>query len=93
MTHKTPEPPVSDSTGQISADQFSPTAAESLPSQPTTTLHLPPAVLIDVLIEQIEYLFAHADGCCPGCADCMRLEQAKHYLLLPFLGPPAATVI
>jgi len=85
MTYKTPEPPVPDSTRQKSAGQLSVTYGESLPPQRTITPHLPPAALIDVLIDQIEYLMDHADGCCPGCADCIRWEQAKHQLLLPFL--------
>jgi hypothetical protein len=92
MTRKTPEPPVDHLTRQTSAISFSPKSAESAPV-PSTRTHVPPAAVIDVLIEQIEYLIAHADHSCPGCADCVRLEQAKHYLLMPFLSPPPATVV
>jgi hypothetical protein len=44
-----------------------------------------PAALLDVMMEQIEYLAGHAIEACPsGCADCARLEQAKRWLLAPF---------
>lgn len=44
-----------------------------------------PAALLDVMMEQIEYLADHAAGACPsGCADCKRLEQVKRWLLTPF---------
>lgn len=46
---------------------------------------VPPVVLLDVMIEQIEYLAGHAVGACPsGCADCARLEQVTRWLLAPF---------
>jgi len=41
--------------------------------------------LLDVMMEQINYLAGHAAEACPdGCADCARLEQVKHWLLAPF---------
>jgi len=44
-----------------------------------------PAALLDVMIEQVEYLAGHAVEACPaGCADCVRLEQVKRWLLAPF---------
>jgi hypothetical protein len=44
-----------------------------------------PAALLDVMMEQIEYLADHAVEACPsGCADCARLEQVKRWLLTPF---------
>jgi hypothetical protein len=44
-----------------------------------------PAALLDVMMEQIEYLAGHAVEACPsGCADCARLEQVKRWLLAPF---------
>ena len=54
--------------------------------QPTSLKPLvrPPA-LLDVMMEQIEYLAGHAAEACPsGCAECVRLEQVKHWLLAPF---------
>ncbi len=43
-----------------------------------------PAALLDVMMEQIEYLAGHAVEACPsGCADCARLEQVKRWLLAP----------
>jgi len=44
-----------------------------------------PAPLLNVMMEQIEYLAGHAVEACPaGCADCARLEQVKRWLLAPF---------
>ncbi len=44
-----------------------------------------PAALLDVMMEQVEYLAGHAVEACPsGCADCARLEQVKRWLLAPF---------
>jgi hypothetical protein len=44
-----------------------------------------PAALLDVMMEQIDYLAGHAVGACPsGCADCARLEPVKRWLLAPF---------
>jgi len=43
-----------------------------------------PGALLDVMMEQIEYLAGHAVEACPsGCGDCARLEQAKRWLLAP----------
>lgn len=47
-----------------------------------------PAPLVDVLIDQLEYLVSHASrGCPPGCPDCFRLQQVKKLLLIPFDSP------
>jgi hypothetical protein len=44
-----------------------------------------PGALLDVMMEQIEYLAGHAGEACPsGCGECARLEQAKCWLLAPF---------
>jgi len=44
-----------------------------------------PALLIDVLFDQLEYLVSHAGGECPaGCPDCKRFKQIKKLLLVPF---------
>jgi hypothetical protein len=44
-----------------------------------------PATLLDVMIEQIDYLAGHAVEACPAaCPDCARLEQVKRWLLAPF---------
>ena len=44
-----------------------------------------PAALLDVMMEQIEYLAGHAVEACPSeCADCARLDQVKVWLLAPF---------
>jgi hypothetical protein len=46
---------------------------------------VPRPALLDVLVEQIEYLTGHASAPCPaGCSDCARLEQVKRWLLAPF---------
>jgi hypothetical protein len=44
-----------------------------------------PAPLIDVLFDQLEYLFSHTGEECPaGCPDCNRCAQVKKLLLVPF---------
>jgi len=71
---------------------YSPTseASEQAGSQSPTAPRLwesimRPAALLDVMMEQIEYLAGHAVEPCPsGCADCTRLEQVKRCLLAPF---------
>lgn len=43
------------------------------------------APLVDVLFDQLEFLVAHRSMHCPdGCPECVRLEQVKGWLLLPF---------
>ena len=45
-----------------------------------------PASPLDVMREQMEYLFAHASpNCLPGCPDCIRLANVRRFLLRPFL--------
>jgi hypothetical protein len=47
--------------------------------------YAPPAPLLDILVEQIEYLAAHVSHACPpDCAECIRLSQVTNWLLLPF---------
>ena len=44
-----------------------------------------PAPLVEVMLEQLKYLIAHAAGNCPpGCEDCARFAQVKEILLQPF---------
>jgi len=44
-----------------------------------------PAPLLDILVEQLEYLAAHVSPACPAdCSDCARLSQVTNWLLLPF---------
>ena len=46
---------------------------------------VPPAPLLDVMMEQIAYLAGHAaQACPPACPECVRLEQVKRWLLAPF---------
>jgi len=43
----------------------------------------------DVMFDQLEYLVNHADEKCSSqCRDCARLEQVRHWLLLPFRTTP-----
>lgn len=43
------------------------------------------APLVDVLFDQLEFLVSHGSLHCPtGCPECVRLEQVKEWLLLPF---------
>jgi hypothetical protein len=59
--------------------------AQSPPALVSQEFIVPPVVLLDVMVEQIEYLAGHAVGACPsGCADCARLEQVTRWLLAPF---------
>jgi len=65
------------------------TPEEAVSQHPTAPKPLEPivrsAALLDVMMEQIEYLADHAVEACPsGCADCARLEQVKRWLLAPF---------
>jgi len=44
-----------------------------------------PAALVDVMVEQIEFLAGHAQGACPaGCLECARLKRVQRWLLAPF---------
>lgn len=46
-----------------------------------------PAPLREVMFEQLDYLLAHKEKGCPsGCAECIRLEHVKFWLLEPFEG-------
>jgi hypothetical protein len=47
-------------------------------------IYLAETPLLDVLVEQLEYLVAHENGCAPDCPDCRRLAQVKRCLLQPF---------
>ncbi len=39
------------------------------------------------MFEQLDYLLAHNAGKCPSdCAECIRLEHVKFWLLEPFEG-------
>ena len=47
-------------------------------------IYLAETPVLDVMIEQLEYLVAHGGRCMPYCPDCRRLEQLKRCLLQPF---------
>jgi hypothetical protein len=50
-----------------------------------TAKSVPPAPLVDVMFEQLEYLAAHLSDSCPtDCPDCRRLMRAAAPLLEPF---------
>jgi hypothetical protein len=58
---------------------------QSPPARISEEFIVPPVVLLNVMMEQIEYLAGHAVGACPSvCADCARLEQVTRWLLAPF---------
>jgi hypothetical protein len=45
----------------------------------------PPAFVVDVMREQMEFLLAHAGrACAPECPECARLGQVREFLLRPF---------
>ena len=47
--------------------------------------YVDPAPLMDVMLDQLEYLVAHKSAeCRPGCPACERLEQVEGWLMLPF---------
>jgi hypothetical protein len=49
------------------------------------TRYVEPAPLMDVMIDQLEYLVAHKSAeCPPNCLACERLEQVEGWLMLPF---------
>jgi hypothetical protein len=65
-----------------------PDAASNTPLE-DRVLYLEPASLLDVMMEQLEYLVEHRDGNCgSGCPDCARLEQVQSSLLRPFRPAP-----
>ena len=48
-------------------------------------VYIKPAKSIDVMFEQLRYLADHPQrSCSPKCADCVRLDRVKAWLLLPF---------
>jgi hypothetical protein len=55
------------------------------PAAPELEPAVRPAPLLEIMMEQIEYLAGHGAEACPaGCADCARLAQVKRWLLAPF---------
>ncbi len=54
------------------------------PTADRKPIYLDETPMLDVLVEQLEYLVAHEDGCKPDCPDCRRLAQVKQCLLQPF---------
>jgi len=59
-----------------------------VPAPNSKACYLSPAPIMDILLEQLEYLVDHANHICPaGCSDCARLSQVEHWLLLPFRSP------
>jgi hypothetical protein len=62
-----------------------PTRASHSRTEPGRHIASPPVA--DVMLDQLQWLAAHAVRGCPcGCADCARLAQVKDLLLLPFLS-------
>ena len=66
----------------------------ALPGPPTSqyegrsSCYIDPASLEDVMFDQLEWLLEHASsGCARKCPHCLRLEQLKDLLLLPFQAP------
>jgi len=57
-------------------------AARIVPDSPPC--YIPSAALPDVIREQMDFLLAHAGHNTPGCAECLRLEQAVWILMRPF---------
>jgi hypothetical protein len=58
-----------------------------MPSPPTgrSSCYVAPALLADVLFDQLEHLVSHLRQTCPPtCRDCARLTQVQHLLLAPF---------
>jgi hypothetical protein len=48
--------------------------------------YIDPAPVLDIMIEQLQFLAAHAtENCGPECVDCARIAQVRNWLLLPFL--------
>jgi len=55
------------------------------PAQPKPLDIVRSAPVLDIMVEQIEYLAYHSAAPCPsGCPDCARLDQVSRYLLAPF---------
>jgi hypothetical protein len=62
-----------------------PTGTSHSRTEPGRHIASPPVA--DVMLDQLQYLAAHAvRGCLCGCAACARLAQVKDLLLLPFLS-------
>ena len=66
----------------------------TLPGPPTSltegrsSCYIEPASLVDVMFDQLSWLLEHVSaGCSPECPHCMRLEQIKDLLLVPFQIP------
>lgn len=61
--------------------------AQAVPvTVPAHRAYLPSADLMDVMIEQMEYLVRHGSECHAGCTDCVRMARMKACLLQPFGG-------
>lgn len=53
--------------------------------------HFGPAPVMDVMVEQLEYLFTHSRGtCASNCVECSRMVQVQRYLLQPFRSSVSA---
>ncbi len=48
-------------------------------------LYIESAIPLDVMVEQLYYLFSHASPSCGAdCSDCLRLANVESLLLAPF---------
>lgn len=65
---------------------------EGLPPSPQGNAAPESVPLVDVLFDQLQFLVAHGSLQCPeGCPECVRLEQVKGWLLLPFRATDTRT--
>lgn len=59
--------------------------ASTSPAVARNPSYIAPALITDVLFDQLQYLVEHALGdCSTECADCRRLQMVTDWLLLPF---------
>jgi hypothetical protein len=71
--------------GKRSTMPHSTSGAGAAPAR--TATYTGPAPLREVMFEQLDYLLAHTGKACPtDCAECIRLEHVKFWLLEPFQG-------
>jgi hypothetical protein len=70
-------------TGNANSSVAGYTASQT--ASPAQSCYVAPALTVDVLFDQLQYLVTHSGrDCPPECLECGRLERVKHWLLLPF---------
>jgi len=70
---------------RLNSESANQTGAASQAAPQPRVCYVEPAPAIDVMFEQLEYLFAHKKHACrSGCADCIRLRAVEGWLLQPF---------